>query len=113
MSSEEGFSVWGILELMGRTSFAGFISEQQIGGETCIRIDVPKTSRHAEFTKFFGGKALYSITPTDEETARRYAEGLKAQPLPILQATSSDAIYIDNRFLTDSHNNDDADDTRY
>jgi len=38
---QKGFKEWAILELMGHRRLAGLVSEQQIGGASFIRIDIP------------------------------------------------------------------------
>lgn len=87
--SEEKFKEWGILELMGHRRLAGLISEQQIGGASFIRIDVPNPGPGPLFegaspfraTQFYGAAAIYCITPTDEETARKAALLVEVAPV--------------------------------
>jgi hypothetical protein len=43
----------------------------------CGAPDVPA------FTKFFGGEAIYAITPTDEATARHAVESMKVRPVQV------------------------------
>lgn len=64
-----------IIEIMGRVRLAGGVSEVQQYGTTMIRVDVPEVpfDRGAPaipgFTRFYGGGAIYSVTPTTEEIA--------------------------------------------
>lgn len=81
------FESWGILEIMGHSRFAGLISEQTIGGVHFVRIDVPEVPpdqhRHGRpgFTKFFTQSAIFSLTPTAEEIARRAAAEFRTRPI--------------------------------
>lgn len=96
--AETPFEGWAILELMGHRKLAGFLSEQAIGGASFVRIDVPKAppnpsldlralgdaERAAEawaVTQFYAPSAVYCITPTTEDLARKVAAG--AQPTPV------------------------------
>jgi len=85
MADEQvGFEGWGILELMGHRKLAGYVSEQAIGGASFIRIDVPKydgAPRENVATQFYSPSAVYCLTPTTEELARKVAAG--AQPAPV------------------------------
>jgi len=65
---------WAVLELMGRRRLAGWLSEQQVAGASFLRIDVPGTSAdHPGASQLYAPAAVYAITPTTEETARRIA----------------------------------------
>ncbi len=88
------FEQWCIVELFGHTRIAGLVSEQAIGGQTFVRVDVPEVEHEAErvnhesrrlekyvetvpaFTKFYGSGAIYAITPVDEALARAVAGNL-------------------------------------
>lgn len=72
---------WAIVELMGHRRIAGMVSEQSIGGASMVRVDVPETSNQPAFTQFYGGQALYCLTPTTEEIARAVAERSCARPV--------------------------------
>ena len=79
-TDEPAFEGWAILELMGRRRLAGRLSEATIGGAKLIRIDIPLPT--GEVTQFYGGSAVYCITPTTEEIARRAAARLES-PAPV------------------------------
>jgi len=79
----EKFESWAVVELFGHQKIAGRVSEQQIAGSTMLRIDVPEAEGQTGFTRFYGGNAVYSITPTDEVTTRRAVEMLQARPITI------------------------------
>jgi hypothetical protein len=66
---DEKFETWAIVEIFGHQIIAGKVSEQVIGGQGMLRIDVPQTSDRESFTKFYGMDAVYCITPVEEQTA--------------------------------------------
>lgn len=81
MDAEQKLETWAIVELMGHNTIAGYISEQTIAGSAMLRVDVPATASSQPFTKFFGGSAIYGITPTTQEIAERAAQKLEVRPV--------------------------------
>jgi hypothetical protein len=77
------FEQWAIVEVMGHARFAGWVTEQTIGGAALIRVDVPELDGRPAFCKMFGASAIYSITPVDEATARLAAGQFGEQPIPV------------------------------
>jgi len=78
----EAFQGWAIIELFGRNAIAGRVSEQSVGGSPFVRVDVPAVDDdHPPFTKLFGAKAIYAITPTTEELATVAARSLEVRPV--------------------------------
>lgn len=83
------FEACAIVELFGHQVIAGRVSEQVIGGQGFVRVDVPTTTVHAKdgdqviegFTKFYGAGAIYALTPTDEATMLAAVTGLQARPI--------------------------------
>lgn len=75
------FEQWAIVEVMGRLSLAGLTSEQTIAGQGFIRVDVPAVDGRGGFSRFFGPGSIYSITPVDEEIARRFVSRNFAAPV--------------------------------
>lgn len=59
---------WAILEVFGHQVYAGKVSEHQLGNANLLRVDVPATDKSQSFTKFFSAGAIFSLTPTDEQT---------------------------------------------
>lgn len=65
MSEATKFESWAVVEVMGHQTFAGFVSEQTIGGASFVRVDVPAIHSAddpreacAAFTKLFGGGSI-------------------------------------------------------
>ena len=91
----ERFESWAVVEVFGHQTFAGFATEQSIGGCSFVRVDVPELPEVPEngyyrakpaqpaFTKMFSQGAIYSITPCDEAMARAVANNRRAEPLNI------------------------------
>ena len=84
-TKDQGFAAWCLIELFGHSRLAGYLSEQQIGGQTFIRVDVPETESAPAYSKFYGAAAIYSFTPVDEEIARGMAERLNERPISIYE----------------------------
>lgn len=74
------FEGWSILELMGHRKLAGFVTIEELGGAALIRIDVPGENGNAA-TQYYNPAALYCMTPTTEDMARKVAKG--NQPTPV------------------------------
>ena len=83
MSEQTAFDNFCIVELFGHQKIAGRVTEQTIGGQPFVRVDVPQTKRHPAFTRMFGNGAIYSITPVDSETAHLAAENLYTEPVTV------------------------------
>lgn len=77
----EKFEAWGLLELFGHQRLAGKLSDQTIGGVHFLRIDVPAVGDVPTYTRFFTQGAIYGMTVTTEDVARRLARSLKARPV--------------------------------
>lgn len=69
----EKFEGWAILELMGHRKLAGYLREQDVAGAAFISIDVPGPDGASVATQFYAPGAVYCITPTTEDLARRVA----------------------------------------
>jgi hypothetical protein len=63
-----------IVELMGHQVIAGRVTEEEHVGTKMLRVDVPEVNGHSAFTKFFGGSAVYAITPTNEASMLEAAQ---------------------------------------
>jgi hypothetical protein len=63
---------------MGHRKLAGLCSEQEIAGQKVLRLDVPCDP---PATQFYGAGAIYALTPTTEDLARRYAARSAPEPV--------------------------------
>jgi len=79
----ESFDQFAIVELFGRQMIDGRVSEQVIGGQGYLRVDVPATDDQEAFTKFYGGGAVYAITPTDEKSMLAAVRSLRKRPIDV------------------------------
>lgn len=77
------FNQFAIVELFGHQIIAGQVTEQVIGGQGFVRVDVPAVDGREGFTKFYGAGAIYAITPTDEATMLAAVEGLDKKPVEV------------------------------
>ena len=66
------YAHWSILELMGHRRLAGYVTEHELAGKGFIRIDIPGPN-DAKVTQFYSPDAVYGLTPTTEDVARRVA----------------------------------------
>lgn len=78
---QEKFDIWALIELFGHSRIAGKCSEQNIGGASFLRLDVPETKTNPAFTRLLNPSAVYAINPMTEEVARHYAENLNVKPI--------------------------------
>jgi hypothetical protein len=93
------FEAWAIVELMGHRKIAGKVSEEIIAGAPLLRIDVPEVPAQAAFTTFYGPHTIYSLTPTTEDIARRFACAMRTMPVEpyeIRQLSAPAPITVDD-----------------
>ncbi len=76
----EHFEGWCILEILGHRKLGGYVREQNVAGAGFLRIDVPG-EEGAVATQFYSPGALYCLTPVTEQVARRFAAGVKPEPV--------------------------------
>jgi hypothetical protein len=79
----EKFDLWCMVELFGHSRIAGKCTEQNVAGTNMLRVDVPATNGHPEFTRFLSSGAIYAINPVSEEVARQIAENLQISPVNV------------------------------
>ncbi len=73
-------ATFAVVELMGHIKLAGKVSEETHFGCVVGRIDVPLEGDKWQ-TMFFGGSAVFRITPCDEATARAVAVHCATAPI--------------------------------
>lgn len=71
---------YALVELFGHNRIVGQVGEQEIGGETFLRVDVPPIDDQPGFTKLYGKGAIYGITPLGEATFEAALHSLKPRP---------------------------------
>ena len=79
----ETFDQFAVVELFGHQIIAGKVTEQVIGGQGFVRVDVPTIEDQEGFTKFYGAGAIYAITPCNEETMLAAVSGLRQKPIDV------------------------------
>jgi hypothetical protein len=70
---------WTILELMGHRRLGGLVREDTLAGAKVLRVEIPDGDGFT--TQFYGGGALYCVTPTTEELARAVAARNRPAPM--------------------------------
>lgn len=77
-----GYEGWAICELFGHRRLGGYVKPEEQYGAAMLRIDVyPGDAKEAIATQWYGGGAIYCLTPTTEEIARAIAK--RDQPAPV------------------------------
>lgn len=77
-----GLYLWALVELMGRSKIVGLCQEQNIAGTTMLRVDVPtEDGEGVRFTRYFGGSAIYGISPIGKELAVEMANRMDPAPV--------------------------------
>lgn len=89
--SDQKFESWAVVEVMGHNRYAGFLTEQAVGGCNFVRVDVPACGDRQAFTKLLGQGSIFAITPCDEATARAAAESFRSKPLEVAMLTHQPA----------------------
>lgn len=79
--TEQAADEWAIVELFGHIRTAGRVSEVERFGVKLMRLDIPGDDGDFVATQLIGGAALYRVTPTTEDTARRVAA--LGRPAPV------------------------------
>lgn len=75
------FEAWAIVDLMGHSQIAGKVSEEQVAGAMLLRVDVPEIEGIPAYTKYYSAASIYSLTPTDEATARLAVDNFRQRPV--------------------------------
>lgn len=72
--------MFAVVELLGHQRMAGRVSEVSMFGSTLGRVEIP-TGPDAWQTVYFGGAAVFRISPCDEATARAVAASCRPEPV--------------------------------
>lgn len=83
MSEQEQFEGWAIVELMGHRQTAGKIATVTIASVEMLRVDTPGPDGRTIATQYYGGSAVYCLTPCDEATAFRALRETYSLPPPV------------------------------
>ena len=102
---DESFKGWAIVELMGHRKLAGHVSEVTIAGSAMLRLDVPS---EPPVTQFYGGSAIYCITPTTEALARKIASASRPTPVHAYELPAPREPAAGDPAADDDYNGDDA-----
>ena len=86
--SDDAGGLWAVVEVMGRRTRAGLISDAQLGGATLLRIEHPSAVDHTgaePLTEYYAPAAIFAIRPCSREDAETVAAwawhtGRSAQP---------------------------------
>lgn len=81
MSDGQEQEMWALVELFGHQRIAGKLTACELGGGSLVRIDVPAIGDRAPLTKYYNVKAIYGITPVDQDTCERVAREIRAEPI--------------------------------
>lgn len=68
--AEGAYAGWAIVELMGHRRIAGEVATVAQFGVEMLRVDIPT---EPPMTQFYGGSAIYCLTPCSEAVARGLA----------------------------------------
>lgn len=115
MAEQAKFESWAVVEIMGRLRTAGRCSEQVIAGTALLRVDVPDVADPEKFTtEFFGGGAIYRLTPCDEQIARAAAAASSQRPISVYEMADYERKQAEVRQPSlKFQNTDDEDDQPY
>ena len=72
---------WAIVELMGHVKTAGQVSEETHFGTVLLRLDIPQIDGNQAHTEFYGGSAIYRLTPCTEQVACLVIQQNRSLPL--------------------------------
>lgn len=111
--SDEKFESWAIVEVMGHSVYAGYVTAENIAGAPMLRVDVPAVGSLDAFTKYIAPHALYGITPCTEETAKAKAESIEVSPVSswsverqVINQMREKGLLIENQQAVDCDYND-------
>jgi hypothetical protein len=104
-------NLYAVVEIMGRRTRAGVISDAQLGGATLLRIEHPTASDHSgaePVTEYYASSAIFAIRPCSRDEAVQVASWAWRPSLPIQPELP--AAFAD---LVDDEDENDDDDESY
>lgn len=85
MTAAADAGLWAIVEIMGRRTRAGLLSDAQLGGATLLRIEHPTRADHAgaePLTEYYAAQAIFAIRPCSRDDAEKVAAWAWPAPPP-------------------------------
>lgn len=76
-----GFHGWAVLEIMGHRKLGGLVQFDPPELPGLIRVDVIADGDDPIATQYYGPSAIFCMTPTTEEMARRLARACEVRPV--------------------------------
>ncbi len=115
MTTVQKFEEWCVVEIMGHKKFAGFVSEQAVGGASFVRVDVPEVTTEKgdvlpSFSKLFGASSIYCLSPCTEATAKAFAAQMRTESFSRYEAPRLMAPAPASPYQATDEIDDDADD---
>lgn len=94
-------TLFATVEIMGRRTRAGVISDATIGGATLLRIEHPSRADFSgaePLTEYYAPQAIFAIRPCSQEEAEKVAAWAWPEPhsVPELDPAFRDAIEVDD-----------------
>lgn len=86
--TNDAMDTWAIIELLGHVTVAGKLSEAAHFGTVLMRLDIPEVDGVPAYTQYYGGGAIYRLTPCSEEAAMQALKRLRPKPPMILSLPS-------------------------
>lgn len=105
IAEKDKLETWAILELLGHTRLAGFVTEEERFGAKIGRIDIP-TPDGDMVTQYFSAASIYRLTPCEEAVAR---DAVKRAPAPVYHLRPSTPGITQNHDLDDVEDLDEND----
>lgn len=72
MAEEQKELVWGIVEVMGHSSYGGVLEEIEQLGSKFLRVTVPENSRHNEYSIDLSAQSIFRMRRCNEAAARAH-----------------------------------------
>lgn len=105
-TDEEQYEGWTILELMGHRRIIGYVRQQEIAGRAFLRVDIPS---EPPVTQFYSSDAVYCMTPTTEQLARRACALNRVAPVSQWELPAPPAAKpVDAEIVDDEHDRNDS-----